>query len=117
MEHKFTQVIKDQWIEALESGRFTQGYTQLVIEQIINDSTVKTYCCIGVLGEICDFLNNGDGLYNIIEEKNPYTFLEDNIGKDYKIKLWHLNDWEFVIRSEHDYSNVLPFIRELPVSE
>jgi hypothetical protein len=45
------QEIKRQWVEALRSGKFTQGRRLLC--RINTDDGSKTHCCLGVL---CDIL-------------------------------------------------------------
>ena len=109
---KFTQEIKDNWIKALESGNYKQGYAKL------HNRVTETFCCIGVLGDVCDFLNNdttGD---------NPtlsYNFLEATIGDVKTKELWRTNDNFQIGRNlrpddyKDDYSNVIGLIKELEV--
>lgn len=99
---KFTKEIKDNWLKALKSGEYTQGYRMLV-------TPCRTrHCCIGVLGEVTEGLsNNGDG-------KNPYEFLEDTIEIELGGDLWRLNDKNYSLPNDpRDYANVIPFIENL----
>jgi hypothetical protein len=106
---KFTQEIKDNWLENLKSGKYVQGFGDLYIRQD------NTYCCIGVLGECTKGLSN-DSLAD--ENESPYGFLQENIGTDTTRELWTLNDnKDYVDSGRTDYSNVIPFIESLPVKE
>jgi hypothetical protein len=103
---KFTQEVKDAWIEALESGEYTQGQFQL--ENKINN---KYYCCLGVLGEIHDKLfNEGRCNDNTID---PYSYIDKTLGLEMKKLLVKTNDSTKLIKP--DYSNVLPLIKSLKV--
>jgi hypothetical protein len=44
--------IRDQWADALESGKYKQGSVFLKNEREDNGET--TYCCLGVLRELVD---------------------------------------------------------------
>lgn len=115
---KFTQEIKDNWIKALESGNYKQGYGELESTQPESD---KRYCCIGVLGVVTEGLTN-----HSIPESNtwicPYNFLE-NSGVDVD-PIWELNDsFDPTLRLgdkrtegyKDDYSNIIEVIKALPV--
>lgn len=114
---KFTQEIKDNWLKNLRSGKYVQGFHRLKHLERINEENedeeeVLTHCCIGVLGDSTEGLNN-------LDEANlfcPYYFLEKTIGDDLKKQLWMLNDnSEYKKTGKRDYSNVIPFIETLPV--
>ncbi len=106
---KFTQEIKDKWVEALESGKYKQGYVQL------HNKTDNTFCCIGVLGDVCDFLTN--------KKSEPYNFLHNAVGEDVTSILWRENDTMNHFRTERpkgykdDYSNVLEMVKALNVQQ
>lgn len=111
--NKFTQEIKDNWLQALKSGKYKQGYGALVNHTI--EGTF--YCCIGVLGEVTDGLADISNCF----EKSPYTFLDDTIGEDNKAELIRINDSFATYKAirpldyKDDYSNVIPLIESLPV--
>lgn len=111
----FTQEIKDNWIEALESGKFTQGYCAL--QSDINP-VISTFCCIGVLGHITEGLNNNTSAN---DSSNPYCVLQ-NSGIDVD-PIWKKNDQYSSEKKSRpkdykdDYSNVLEIIKSLPVRE
>lgn len=77
MSYKFTQEVKDKWIEALQSGKYAQGTGALRSED------GEKFCCLGVL---CDILDPGGwdsendfshSLQNLIyaESTHPEGFL------------------------------------------
>lgn len=104
----FTEEIKQKWIAALESGNYIQGEGSLVYEE----KGVKRHCCLGVLGDVCDFLDNTAYLPT---SKTAYSYLpSQGINTD---PIWEANDffdkdWEKE-NPKRDYSNVLPLIRKL----
>lgn len=103
MNTEFTQEIKDQWLDALKSGKYIQGKVHL--EYIENETNIKKHCCIGVLGCILGMNNKTD---------EPYKYLEKNIGKFIMSKLYRLND-ETYNPNKPDYSTVIPLIQKLKV--
>jgi hypothetical protein len=106
---KFTQEIKDKWLAALKSGKYTQGYTELVTE--LADGK-KAFCCIGVLADITDGLTNT----SMSEGECPYKFLENSIGIKAKENIWKTNDIKYLDETyNNDYSNVIPIIENLRV--
>ena len=111
MENKFTQEIKDDWLDALKSGNYTQARGKLVVTSKNRDSKVG-HCCIGVLGDVCSFLNNKEFSETCENKENPYYFLKTN-GINVS-KLWRQNDTTYDI-NKPDYSNVIPLIESLPV--
>lgn len=107
---KFTAEIKQNWLNALKSGKYKQGFLTL------HDKETNTHCCIGVLGEVVEGLDND---VRSINEMSPYNFLTKTIGEDLKKDLYYRNDAgkgdpEYTTR---DYSNVIPLIESLPVQE
>lgn len=101
---KFTQKIKDQWLEALKSGKYTQCSAQL--------ENNGAFCCIGVLGVIHPKLNNSSNN----DDKDPYIFLSRNLGVGMDDKIYRMNDKTFD-KNKPDYSNVIPLIESLPVQK
>ena len=107
MELKFTQEVKDKWLENLKSGKYVQGYTTL------HNKTKNTFCCIGVLGDCIEELDNKGGPSSL-NPTNPYRFLENN-NIDIK-SIWRLNDRnEREKNHKDDYSCVIPLIETLEV--
>ena len=113
MRLKFTQEVKDKWLENLKSGKYVQGYVNL------HNKVSNTFCCIGVLGDCIKGLDN-----NVYEKeeihKNPYEFLTAN-GIDVS-SIWELNDKQSENQRtttiyKNDYSNVIPLIESLQVIE
>lgn len=50
---KLTKTLKKQWIKALKSGDYPKGSGHLKAKEEVNGKQQYTYCCLGVLGEIC----------------------------------------------------------------
>lgn len=107
MELKFTQEIKDNWLNALKSGNYIQGYRRLKTKY---NENVTHYCCIGVLGNIIPDLGS-----------NIYIFLSKGIGSVAMDKLIELNDGQCpectnrLPNYKDDYSCVIPFIENLQI--
>ena len=107
---KFTQEIKDKWLEALKSGEYKQGFKTLRTER----GEEIRYCCLGVLGEIHPDLNS-DPITSL--EKSPYEYIRQAIGID-PGRIWRQNDKDKYSEDYPcDYSNVIPIIEELEVTE
>ena len=107
---KFTQEVKDEWVKALESGRYTQGFTNMKYKDRKNKTR---HCCIGVLGEIYPELHNED---TSVERKEcAYDFLDRN-GIEFQ-DIWKVNDKIDTQPEDLDYSNVIETIKNLPVKE
>ena len=112
--------IKEQWLKALRSGEFRQGFSRLVIQptDYLCVSGKTEHCCIGVLGEIIEELDNSYGDM----DKSPYNFLEVAIGTSKMKNLILINDkgnpryWGME-DYPCDYSNVIPIIENLEVQE
>lgn len=99
---KFTQKIKDKWLEALKSGKYVQGTGQLY------NKKNNTYCCYGVLASII-----GDSLEGPISGKAHIMIIND-CGYIIANTLWKTND-SLTDNENPDYSNVIPLIESLPV--
>ena len=110
MERKFTQEIKDNWLKALKSGEYKQGFAELFTR------SDNSHCCIGVLGCVIGLKGGIGEDYNL--DNSAYNFLEDTIGKEKLRDLYTTND-EMYYRKEgnRDYRNVIPMIELLPVTE
>lgn len=62
---KLTKSLKNKWIKALTSGDYKQGTGCLW------DRKDNTYCCLGVLGKICEVKGlSGDLKYQFLSAKN-----------------------------------------------
>lgn len=106
-DYKFTQEVKDKWIEALESGEYVQGQFALKRER----GGELTHCCIGVLGDMHPELSCRDTQDYL--PSNPYGYLKLN-GISFG-ELIGANDSN--LPQARDYSNVLPLIKKLPVKD
>ena len=93
---KFTKTIKNKWLKALKSGKFTQCTYDLVRKR----GDVVTHCCLGVLNEVCDF------------PRNEYDDLIKLLSESTVSKIYSRNDESFNA-NKPDYSNVIPLIEEL----
>lgn len=105
---KFTKEIKAKWLEALKSGKYKQGFSELYTE------TDNSYCCIGVLAKITPGLSCE---YDLPSDttKSPYKFLDDNLSERRTENLYTTNDRDKDNPSyPRDYSNVIPLIEALP---
>lgn len=50
---RVNQALVNKWLEALRSGTFKQGKYSLCSER--GGDQTQTYCCLGVLAEVCGF--------------------------------------------------------------
>lgn len=108
-ELKFTQEVKDKWLEALKSGDYKQGFVHL------HNALENTYCCIGVLATITEGLECSGYAPQAV---CPYNFLNQSIGRGNTDRLWGINDSEkYNSKYPCDYSNVIPLIEALEVQE
>jgi len=114
---KFTKEIKHKWLAALKSGDYIQGKGFLKVQEdsVENVSGKIEHCCIGVLGEVCNFLNNKDENTDTKEETSPYKFLKNNLDSIIVMNLFEKNDEEEYWKNNppQDYSNVIPLIEKL----
>ena len=76
------QELKQKWIEALKSGKFTQGYGRLRTEE-------GKYCCLGVFCEVSGIGINEDGMG--AGQQPGYRELTD-ISPSAQFRLWQMND-------------------------
>jgi hypothetical protein len=117
--NKFTQEIKDKWLKALQSGEYKQGFNCLYnyAYDHNSDKDISCHCCIGVLGEIVQGLDN-NSIEGIPDANgiSPYDFLKDTIGYDNMHDIYYTND-NINAPVARDYSNVIPIIKSLPLQE
>lgn len=108
-----TQEIKDKWLDALKSGRYTQGTGRL--RRI--DNGRLTYCCLGVLGEVCGLKIRDLGC--VFSEKFDhystalYPQLEEYISNAQMEVLMTEND----NKCDGKYTSVIPIIENITVTE
>lgn len=105
---KFTQEVKDNWLTALKSGKYKQGFVYL------KHPMDGTHCCIGVLADITLGLSTNEGGSF---ECSPYDFLNRALGKEVVDNLWKTNDLDHRDNKNPDYSNVIPLIEALEVEK
>lgn len=104
---KFTQGVKDKWLEALKSGKYNQGYCTLY------NKRTDSYCCLGVLADITEGLSCD---CDANEESSPYIFIRKVLGRETEHMLWKNNDGIIGERSV-DFIKMIPIIESLPVQE
>ncbi len=106
---KFTQKVKDNWLNNLKSGKYKQGYGALY------DEANNAHCCIGVLGACTPGLDNNAASSNYA---SPYNFLKKAIGKTEMREIYMKNDTnKNDITYKGGYENVIPLIEALPVEK
>ncbi len=109
---KFTKEIKQQWLDALRSGKYIQGFFALTSKSE-DDGKIK-HCCIGVLGDIHPDLRTD----TCTPGQNPYDFLEATIGdKTCRDIITANDDAEYIAQGHNDYRNVISLIEALPTQE
>lgn len=67
MKSKFDPFLTRKWIAALRSGDYIQGKSMLKYSRFSEDQI--RYCCLGVLGEICD-----PDKFSIFQSNDAYDF-------------------------------------------
>lgn len=98
---KLTRELKSKWVKALESGDYRQGTGALY------DETVGTYCCLGVLGEVCGVKGNPDD-----------TFLQDGrkrsrvCGLSMKVQLELASMNDGMNGSQKTFAEIAAYIRK-----
>lgn len=112
--------IKDQWVQALSSGDYTQGYGLLRIEK--EDGTVQ-HCALGVLCELAK-LNGLDLPDPVGSSDHPYgdpgtrNFVPTSVrewaqlGDTAEAAVVNINDGSQFIESPPSYSRVVKYIEE-----
>lgn len=88
---KLTKQLKQDWLDALKSGKYVQTTGQLHSED-------NKYCCLGV--------------FCVINNKPlKYWFSSEIFGPNLEQKIIHQND--LFDNPKKDYSNVIPLIETL----
>ena len=107
---KFTQEVKEKWVNALESGTYEKGTGQLKIS--------NKYCCIGVLVEIMDDIKineTGIEFESTIGYNHTKGYQRGGLGLEYSLveSLIDLNDSDY--GEDKTFKNMIPHIKELEV--
>lgn len=102
---KFPKQLKNKWVKALRSGKYTQA--KGVLKRRLPGNNKYAHCCLGVLGELCGvssmvdkpiILEKGNELRGIT--KVPQSFLENSILQD---TLAEMNDDGYSFTEIADY--------------
>lgn len=107
---KLTKQLKQDWLTALKSGKYKQGFYTL---KRFDDNS---YCCLGVLACVmgeeivnCESSTINHGEYNL------YGSFGQLMGAHRMGLLFQANDSHaFLEDYPRDYSNVIPLIEKLP---
>jgi hypothetical protein len=67
---KLDKEIKTMWLEGLRSGMYKQG------RMFLNNTKNDTYCCLGVLADVCEVLDEGGCIENGFRGSLPPKMLE-----------------------------------------
>lgn len=110
-----TKKLKQDWIEALESGTYKRGRGRLY------DEETNKHCCLGVLVEVHpDFKIVDDGMscarLTETDITQDYFYLNEILGKENVTILYKKNDYNDEYLSQ-TYEAVLPIIKSLPTSD
>lgn len=98
------QEIKQKWVEALRSGKYEQGTTQLYWP------STNRYCCLGVLSCVMDMKLTSDGgsLMGSVGQSIGYTsFATAGLSEPDIEFLWKMND-----REEKSFLEIADFIEQ-----
>lgn len=102
-----TKQIKSDWLSALKSGTYKQGFAKL---KMICESS---YCCLGVLACVLKKEITLDGTR--LKGYAGYEIFEELMGKSKTGTLFYTNDNDMSTKGYPcDYSNVIPLIEKLP---
>ena len=97
--------LKEAWIEALRSGEYKQGVGALCEEV----KEVKTYCCLGVLADICGPHIDESLAWKL---KNGCWALVNEKGED--MDEWHEEDGDELLSTGYVYAPYIPLIMTPP---
>lgn len=76
--------IKKQWVEALRSGEYKQGYRTLA--RLTDDDSGKEYCCLGVLCELA--VKEGIITKRVLQDDSIVTYGSDSSYLPAKVWRW-----------------------------
>ena len=105
---KFTQEVKEKWVNALESGTYKKGTGQL--------KNSNKYCCMGVLADIIDGVDIDEEGYDIVCHTDEHIgYYKGGLGLDSSVveSLTDLNDSDY--GEDKTFKNMIPHIKELEV--
>lgn len=120
---KMDPELKERWTQALRSGEFEQGHSVLKFTRA--DKT--TYCCLGVLSDICaipsttdawtdetGFIFPGHGGGRVYTEMPPYEWLNDKgISNDTAKTLADMNDGNSAyLKDRQTFAQIADYIQE-----
>jgi hypothetical protein len=112
MDFKFTKELKEAWLEALRSGKYTQyGGT------LMNLDNPNEMCCLGVLSTLLPNVSISDDggsclLNGEYDSYRPFDKMGLHRG-DKKYNLAHNNDKSYS-KGVRDFSVVIPIIETIP---
>lgn len=100
-----------RWVDALRSGKYKQGFTQLRTHQINDEPGVFSYCCLGVVVNehivpaVTDEENvrSYDDQLQLCGTLRPYQLEALGITKEQQDDLIRLNDRHFPFSYIADY--------------
>ena len=94
---------KQEWIDALRSGKFKQG------KRLLHDLETDTYCCLGVLCKIAELNENEEIDY---DDKKVGIFIDNEYCKDkyflpttFRIKFGISNIIQDILINKNDGDN------------
>lgn len=94
---KLDPIVKQKFIEALRSGKFTQGHNSLVKISINGD---KKYCCLGVLCEISG-MKEADQSY----EYNNYHYVS-RLPPGFRNKINMSDNTQYTLMTFNDFDEM-----------
>ena len=109
------KTIKNKWLKALRSGKYTQGYTQLI--NYDDQGNEISHCCLGVLGVVCDIPIGDNGMSFRNKDGDIIGYppaLEGLLTEEQINELYQMND-DSAFDEEYSgkYENVIPLIEQL----
>lgn len=106
----FTKELKENWLKALRSGKYTQYANKLR-----NPKNHSEMCCLGVLADIHPNLRISKEGYDCVlgnQYKFYHPFNDMGIRANCKVELAQINDISYFY-GIRDYSKVIPLIEQL----
>lgn len=101
---KLTKQLKQQWIDALKSGKYIQTKAYLRNEK-------NEFCCLDVFCEIAKIKHDGKVAFSN-GQPDQYGPISSILGQENTSDLWCLNDDTFDEKNPN-YENVISFIEKL----
>lgn len=95
--------IKRQWVDALRSGEYEQGYGQLrVLSDAVGDPPSYSYCCLGVLCDLAAKAGVGRWQHIDFYQIPPHGEYKEDTVLPYAVRQWAGIDDEG--GGKHDYT-------------